>query len=142
MHGLRLAASWILALFLCVMFLWIADLTLFPAEPARNVVFPNIARASGVDLWEPTGRLATGLLQALAALLMLAPPTRRAGAFLGLLIAGGATAAHLIWLGSAAPVEIGSAETDGGQLLYLATGLLVASLLLFVVHPGRRARTG
>lgn len=136
MQGARLIGSWALALFLAVMFLWIADLSLFPPSEAKNVVFPLLAEESGIYYWEPTGRYVAGLAQVLAALLMIIPWTRRLGAILGFLIAAGAVAVHLLWLGMAVPVEKGSATTDGGQLFYLAIALAVASLLLAFVHPG------
>ncbi len=137
MREIRWMASWVLALFLAAMFVWIADLTLFPAEPGKNVVFPLLAEYSGFPLFEPTGRLAVGLLQVFAALLLLLPFTRRLGAILGLLIAAGAVAAHILWLGLEVPVEQGAAQTDGGQLLYLALALAASALLLVFVHPGR-----
>jgi hypothetical protein len=140
MNGARLMGSWVLALFLAVMFLWIADLSLFPPTEAKNVVFPRLAEASGIYLWEPTGRYVVGLAQVLAAILMIVPWTRRLGAILGFLIAAGAVAAHLVWLGMVVPVEKGSTATDGGQLFYLAIALAVASLLLAVIHPGGGGR--
>lgn len=138
MRGVRVMASWVLALFLAVMFLLIADQTLFPPSAAKNVVFPLLAEKSGIALWEPTGRFVTGLLDVLAALLLLLWWTRRLGAFLAMLIAGGAVAAHLIWLKTAIPAEFGSTVTDGGQLFNLALALLAASVLLVVAHPGKK----
>lgn len=138
MRGLRLVGSWVLAVFLGVMFLWIADLTLFPAEPGRNVVFPSLADYSGISWWEPTGRLAVGLLHVLGAFLLIIPWTRRTGAILAGAISLGAVAAHVLWLGPSVPLEAGSTETDGGQLLYLALALLAASILLAFLHPGRK----
>lgn len=133
----RWLLSWVLALFVAVMFVWIADLTLFPPNTARNVVFPLLADYSGIAYFEPTGRLATGAAEALAALLLILPWTRRLGAILAVLVAVGAVAAHVLWLGIALPVEIGSTQTDGGQLFYLALALLAASVLLVFIHPGK-----
>lgn len=138
MRGLRLAGSWVLAAFLAVMFLWIADLTLFPGEASRNVVFPALVEYSGSPYWEPTGRLVVGLLHVIAALLLIMPWTRKPGAVFGGTIALGAVAAHVLWLGPSVPLAAGSSETDGGQLLYLAFALLAASVLLFFLHPGRK----
>lgn len=138
MRGLRLVGSWVLAVFLCVMFLWIADLTLFPAEPGRNVVFPALAEYSGISWWEPTGRLVVGLIHVVTAVFLIMPWTRRIGAILAGAIALGAVAAHVLWLGPSIPLEAGSVETDGGQLLYLALALLAASILLAFLHPGRK----
>lgn len=137
MREMRWMASWVLALFLAAMFLWIADLTLFPTAQGKNVVFPLLAEYSGVTLFEPTGRLAVGVLEVLAALLLLPPWTRRIGAVLALAIAGGAVASHVLWLGQEVPVEAGATETDGGQLLYLALAMTAAALVLVFAHPGR-----
>jgi hypothetical protein len=135
MNGARLMGSWVLALFLAVMYLWIADLSLFPPSEAKNVVFPRLVETSGYILWEPTGRYVVGIAHAVAALMMIIPWTRRPGAILAFLIAAGAVAAHLVWLGVAIPVERGSTATDGGQLFYLAIALAVGSLFLAVIHP-------
>jgi hypothetical protein len=142
MRGVRLMASWVLALFLAVMFLWIGDQTLFPPSPGKNVVFPMLAEASGIYLWEPTGRLVVGVLDVLAAILLILPWPRRIGAALALAIAGGAIASHLLWLGTAIPTEFGSTETDGGQLFNLALALAVAALILVFVHPGKEKTKG
>ena len=137
MRGMRVMGSWVLALFLTVMFLLIADQTLFPATPAKNVVFPLLAHNSGIPLFEPTGRLAVGLLDVLTALLVFIPFTRRIGAILALAICAGATGVYLMWLSTAIPVEIGSTDTDGGMLFDLTLALLAASALLVFIHPGR-----
>ena len=146
MRDARVIASWALALFLAAMLLWIADQTLFPNE-GRNVVFPTLAEKSGYYLFEPTGRYVVSLLEAIAAILMILPWTRRIGAGLAILVTAAAVGAHLTpWLGiqvptSMTPAAEGAAapSTDGGQLFYLALGMLVASLVLFFVHPGRSA---
>jgi hypothetical protein len=145
--------SWVLALFLAAMFLWIADQSLFPGE-GRNVVFPTLAEKSGYYLFEPTGRYVVSLLEVLAAILIIVPWTRRIGAALAILISAGVVGAHLTpWLGIQVPLSTtpaaegaaAAATTDGGQLFYLSLGLLVASLVLFFVHPGKSgdgAKTG
>ncbi|HEX5008680.1 MAG TPA: hypothetical protein VFV70_16320 [Hyphomonadaceae bacterium] len=146
----RVIASWALALFLAAMLLWIADQTLFPGE-GRNVVFPTLAEKSGYYLFEPTGRYVVSLLEVLAAILLVLPWTRRIGAGLAVLVTAGAVGAHLTpWLGIQIPTTLAPAtdvpaSTDGGQLFYLSLGLLVASLIVFFVHPGKSgagARTG
>ncbi|MEP7209283.1 MAG: hypothetical protein ABI740_00470 [Alphaproteobacteria bacterium] len=141
MRGMRLMGSWVLALFLTVMFLLIADQTLFPATPAKNVIFPLLAQNSGIALWEPTGRMVVGLADILAALLVFVPFTRRLGAILAFLICAGAIGAYLMWLTpgqvGAIPVEIGATDTDGGMLFDLTLALLAASALLIFIHPGK-----
>ena len=142
MREARTMASWVLALFLTAMFLWIADQSLFPAE-GKNVVFPLLAERSEYYLFEPTGRYVVSLLEVLAAVLLFIPPTRRAGAMLAILISAGAVGLHLSpWLGTEVPTSTAaltgaSGATDGGQLFYLSLGLLVAALLLFFIHPGK-----
>jgi hypothetical protein len=136
MRDARMMLSWVLALFLAVMFLWIADQSLFPETASKNVVFPMLREKSGIYLFEPTGRYVTGLAHVLAALLMLLPWTRRLGAILALLIAGGAVGAQLLWIGMSVPTEVGAKTTDGGQLFYLTLALAVAALVLIVIHPG------
>lgn len=145
MRDARKIASWALALFLAAMLLWIADQTLFPNE-GRNVVFPTLAENSGYYLFEPTGRYVVSLLEVVAAILMILPWTRRIGAGIAILVAAAAVGAHLTpWLGIQIPISMtpaadgAASPTDGGQLFYLSLGLLVASLVLFFVHPGNAA---
>ena len=145
MRDARMIASWALALFLAAMLLWIADQTLFPDE-GRNVVFPALAENSGYYLFEPTGRYVVSLLEVLAAILLILPWTRRIGAGLAVVVTAAAVGAHLTpWLGIQVPTSaIAGADgatppTDGGQLFYLSLGLMVASLVVFFVHPGRIA---
>ena len=45
MSDARMMGSWVLALFLAAMFLWIADQSLFPGD-GQNVVFPMLAEKS------------------------------------------------------------------------------------------------
>lgn len=141
MSVVRKTLSWLLALFLVVALLTIVDWTLFPPTPSQNVVFPTLAERSGYALFEPTGRLATCGAEILAVLLLVLPPTRRMGAALSLCVSGCAVALHASpWLGIQIPLEMGSAQTDGGRLFNLALAVLASSLLLALIHPGRRAR--
>jgi hypothetical protein len=139
MRGVRLMASWVLALFLAAMFLWLADLMLLqPPANGAGPVFSILADSSGIAYFEPSGRLGVGIVEVVAALLLLLPFTRRIGAILGVLIAVGAVAmaAQLVMLGIKIPIP-GKGEADAGGLLYLGIALLVLSLLLVFVHPGR-----
>jgi hypothetical protein len=136
----RWGLSWMLALFLIAIFLLLADQIAFPSSNERNVVFPLLAEYSGMPVWEPTGRLATAALQVAAALLLILPLTRRAGAILGVLIAAAAIAVQVLWLGLSVPVERGSQAMDEGQLFYLTLGLFALSLSLALIHPGREPK--
>jgi hypothetical protein len=130
-------AGWVLALFLAAMFLLIADRTLFGGARGGQAVFSVLRDASGVSLLEPTGRLAVGGLEAITALLILLPWTRRAGAVLGLLVSLGAVAmaGQMVMQGIAVPLPDGAAAAPD-TLLYLALALGAISLVLIFVHPG------
>lgn len=141
--------SWVLALFLIAMFLQ-TTIGLTPDEaagsvkfwdaPGENIVFATLADCSGYPIFEPTGRLAVGIAELLAALLLILPFTRRLGGFLSFLILAGAVGFHLSpWLGREVPISLapGNAATDGGALFMLAIAMLVASVLLIAVHPRR-----
>lgn len=149
MRAMRHLGSWGLALFLIFMFVQ-ATIHPLPNPPAgsvklfdpagQNIVFATLAQNTGIDLFEPTGRVVVALGELLAAFLLLLPFTRRIGAILSFLILAGAVALHLMpdALGREVPISLSSgAATDGGQLFALAIAMLAASMLLVVVHPGR-----
>lgn len=149
MRGLRLLASWVLALFLIFMFL---QATVHPLpnppegmvklfdRPGENIVFQTMATNTGMGWLEPTGRVLVAIAELLTCLFLLFPQTRRFGAVLSFLILAGALAAHLMpdVLGREVPVAIGASETDGGRLFALAIAMLAVSMLLIFVHPGKR----
>lgn len=148
MRIVRSLISWVLALFLMFIFV---QATFHPLPdppvgsvkfydlPNENIVFQTLAEKSGYGLFEPTGRVLVGIIEVFAAFCLLIPPFRRFGAFLSIAILGGAVGLHLSpWLGQEVPLALGSAETDGGALFYLALGALAASILLFFIHPGQR----
>ncbi len=151
MDQVRTLISWALALFLVFAFL---QATVHPLPdpppgqvkfydlPGENIVFALLADRSGIALFEPAGRVLTGVLELIAAGLLLLPWTRRAGAGLAFLILAGAVGFHLSpWLGREVPVSLSpEAPSDNGQLFMLAVAMLVASLLVFVIHPSRTRR--
>ncbi len=146
MREARTLGSWVLALFLAAMLVWVAIDTLAPATGTRNHLFPLFAETSGIKYFEPTGRLVAGALEILAALLILIPFTRRVGAFLGLLIMAllAALIVQLMMLGVQVPVDtvgeggkVTTSQADASMLFYLALGLVIAAILLVVIHPGR-----
>ncbi|KCZ93724.1 DoxX family protein [Hyphomonas johnsonii] len=153
MRLFRHLVSWALALFLIAMFVQAtihplpnppAGSVKFFDPPGENIIFQTIAERSGLTLFEPAGRVMTGLLELVAALFLLLPMTRRFGAILSTIVLGGAVAFHLSpWLGREVPISLdpASTATDGGSLFMLAILMLVASLLVLVVHPGARGRT-
>lgn len=151
MRGLRLLASWVLALFLIFMFL---QATVHPLpnppegsvklfdRPGENIVFQTMAMNTGMFWLEPTGRVIVALLELITCLLLLVPQWRRGGAVLAFFILAGAVSAHMMpdVLGREVPLSLspGENQTDGGQLFALAISMLAVSMLLIFVHPGKR----
>lgn len=152
MRGLRAAASWALALFLIAMFV---QGTLHPLPeppvgsvklydlPGENILFETLAQRSGYSLFEPAGRVLTGIIELLAAFFLLLPFTRRFGAFVSCLVLFCAVSLHMSpWLGREIPASLlaGETGTDDGAMFALAIAMMVASILVIVVHPGRPRR--
>lgn len=145
MREARTLGSWVLALFLTAMLIWVAADTLAPAAGTKNHLFPLFAETSGIAYFEPTGRFVIGVLEIIAAVLIFVPPTRRIGAFLGLLLMAvlAALVGQLMMLGVQIPVDtvgeggkVATSETDASMLFYLTLGLVIAAIVLIVVHPG------
>jgi hypothetical protein len=78
---------------------------------------------------EPWGRIGTGVLELVAAILLLAPATVAYGAALSLGVISGAIASHLTKLGIALP-----AVDDHGELFTLAVIVFVCSLIVLAMH--------
>lgn len=76
---------------------------------------------------EPWGRIGTGIIELVAALLLLIPSTVFAGAAMGTGLMLGAIASHLLVIGIAS-------KGDGGQLFILAIIVLVCCLILLILH--------
>jgi hypothetical protein len=79
---------------------------------------------------EPWGRYASGVIELIAAVMLLVPSTVAYGAVLSVGIAGGALLSHLTLLG----IQV---KGDGGLLFGLALAVLVCASALTVIH--RRA---
>ena len=145
MRESRTLASWVIALFVTVMLLWVAAEALAPQPPAKNHLFEVFRDNSGIAYFEPVGRFAFGVIAVLVGLLIIIPMTRRAGAILGalLLLGLGAMVGQLMMLGIKVSVDaIGEAgvvttNTDPSGLFYLVVGLAAASIALIFVHPGK-----
>ncbi|ABI78211.1 hypothetical protein HNE_0727 [Hyphomonas neptunium ATCC 15444] len=104
--------------------------------PGQHTVFATLAEKSGITLFEPAGRFVAGILELVAAILILLPFSRRFGAVIAVIIFGAGLALHLSpWLGRELVLANGSA--DGGTHFLAVVILLALSLLLLVVHPGR-----
>lgn len=71
---------------------------------AENIVFETLATRSGIELFEPYARYATGAAEFAAAALLALPRSRTLGLLFGLAILLGAIGLHLSpWLGIVVP---------------------------------------
>lgn len=92
----------------------------FSAAPVSVYIFTEV----GIEPW---GRIATGIIELVAATLILIPRTTLFGALLGVSLMSGAILAHFTILG----IEV---QSDSGQLFFLAILVFLSSLLLVFAH--------
>jgi putative oxidoreductase len=78
---------------------------------------------------EPWGRLGSGVVELIAALLLLYPATITVGAILALGVIAGAIVSHLTVLG----IEV---QGDGGLLFFLALAVFVSSAAILFLRRG------
>ena len=90
----------------------------FTAHPDSVYIFSKIGL-------EPFGRIGIGVLELIAAFLIIFPKTIWMGALLTLGIIGGAIIMHLTQLG----IEI---NNDSGKLFYMAVGVFTLSGIILV----------
>ncbi len=88
----------------------------FTAHPDSVYIFSKVGL-------EPYGRIGIGVLELIAAILILIPKTIWAGALLTVCLISGAIMMHLTQLG----IEI---NNDGGILFYMAVGVLILSFII------------
>lgn len=94
----------------------------FTAAPESVYIFSTL----GIEPW---GRIGTGILELIAAALLLAPPTVVYGAILSLGVISGAIFAHLTRLGITLEL-VG----DHGELFALAVTVFACSAALLALH--------
>lgn len=92
----------------------------FSASPESVYIFSRVGM-------EPWGRIATGILELIASILILYPRTTYVGAILALFIMAGAIWFHFTKLGI-------SVMNDKGQLFIYALLVLISSLLLLIIN--------
>ena len=112
-----------------VLFYWI--IRIFPAVIMLQTLFFKFSAApESVAIFsklgmEPFGRIGTGIIELIAAVLILIPNKSKFGALLGFGTMTGAIASHILVLG----IEV---NNDGGKLFILALITLVAcAIVLF-----------
>ena len=114
-------ASWALQLVVAVILL-------------QTLFFKFTASAESVYIFstlgaEPWGRIGSGIVELIAALLLLYPATITIGAILALGVMAGAIVSHLTVLG----IEV---QGDGGLLFVLALAVFVSSAAILVRRRG------
>lgn len=98
----------------------------------QTLYFKFTAHPESVELFtklgvEPWGRIATGIIELAAGVLLLIPSTAFLGAFLGAGLMSGAILSHLTVIG----IE---SKGDGGELFMLAIVVMVCCLVLMILH--------
>lgn len=88
----------------------------FTVAPESVYIFSQL----GIEPW---GRIASGIIELIAGILLLIPATRVLGALISLVVILGAILSHLIILG----IEV---QGDGGKLFALAVVVFVISLCI------------
>src|SRR6266700_4492285 len=92
----------------------------FTAAPESVYIFTKIGA-------EPWGRIGSGIMELIAAALLLTPRFVWAGAFLAMAATGGAIVSHLTFLG----IEV---QGDKGLLFFLAIAVIVTSAISLFLH--------
>lgn len=95
----------------------------FSGAPESKYIFTKLVGAE----FEAFGRIGSGLMELISAILILFPKTSAFGALLSLGVISGAIFSHLTQLGIVV-------QDDGGLLFMLAMAVFVASLVVLIIH--------
>ena len=90
-------------------------------------IFSTVGRFFNIAGVEPWGRIGSGVVELIAALLLLVPATASIGAVLAMGVMGGAIVSHLIILG----IEV---KGDGGLLFGLALTVFIGSAIVLILR--------
>ena len=109
----------------------------FTAAPESVYIFTklgafihNYIPFASISTVEVSGRLGSGIMELIAAVLLLTPRFVWAGAVLAMAATGGAIASHLTFLG----IEV---QGDKGLLFLLAITVFVTSAIALFLHRGQ-----
>lgn len=97
----------------------------FTAAPESVQIFTKL----GIEPW---GRIASGIAELVAVILLLIPSTAAYGALLSLAVISGAIVSHLTKLGIAVTNSDGT--SDGGLLFGLALVVFAGSAIVLFIH--------
>lgn len=117
--SLKIIISWLLRIAAAVILLQTLYFK-FTAHPESVELFTKL----GVEPW---GRIGTGIIELIAAVLLLIPSTAVIGAALGLGLMSGAILSHIAVIG----IE---SKGDGGQLFMLAIVVFVCCFITILLH--------
>ena len=115
----RLVVSWICRIAAALILLQTLFFK-FTAAPESVYIFTQVGA-------EPWGRIGSGIVELIAAILLLTPRLVWAGAFLALGVMAGAIISHLTVLG----IEV---QGDKGLLFFLAIAVFVTSSIALLLH--------
>ena len=133
--------GFIYALIAFVIFVFVQSLFFkFTGSEETDIIFSTIANwmsTVGLGFIAPTfksiGGYAIGGTELIASLLLIFPKSRRLGAAIGLAVISGAIFFHLFTPLGVNRVVNAAGETDGGILFYMACGVWVSSLVIFIL---------
>ena len=90
----------------------------------------NYLPFSSIGAVEDSGRIGSGIMEVIAAVLLLSPRFVWAGAVLAMAATGGAIVGHLTFLG----IEV---QGDKGLLFFLAIVVFLTSVFVLILHRGQ-----
>jgi len=106
----------------------------FTAAPESVYIFTKLGAFihtylpfASIGTVEVSGRIGSGIMELIAAVLLLTPRLVWAGAILAMAATGGAIVSHLTFLG----IEV---QGDKGLLFFLAIAVLVTSVIALFLH--------
>ena len=117
--NVALIASWVLQLVVAGILLQTLFFK-FTGAPESVYIFSTLGM-------EPVGRVASGIAELIASILLLTPATVALGAILSLAVMSGAIVSHLTVLGIAV-------QGDGGLLFALAVVVFISSAIVLVIR--------
>ncbi|MFT6408213.1 MAG: putative membrane protein YphA (DoxX/SURF4 family) [Arenicella sp.] len=141
--------GFIYALIAYVIFVFIQSLFFkFTGSEETDIIFATIAQwmndvglSAIAPTFESIGGYVIGAVELIAAALLIVPATRKLGALLGLGVISGAIFFHLATPLGVDRIVNAAGDTDGGILFFMACGVWVSCLLIFVLSKNNIRRT-
>jgi hypothetical protein len=118
--------SWLLQITVAVILLQTLFFK-FTGADESIYIFSTVGRFVGLAGVEPWGRIGSGVIELIAAILLLVPATVSVGAVLVMGVMAGAIMSHLVILG----IEV---KADGGLLFALAVTAFAGSAIVLILR--------